>query len=294
MALLLSDAERTEIRDNLFPESRKAIEDWDLYPWHRHRQRVTAGWPKSSQALSIDVFGFLKTRPQEERDAALGALARAVGVPDGGPWRVDLEFTMPGVLLGEPRPTQVDALAWSPHAVVAIECKFTEGGGACSRTGRARQCNGRYAPEAGNAYKGDHRCALTAKGIRYWEHVPLLFEGLRADRDHSPCPFASERYQWMRNLAAARALADGRAWAVAVAFADAPKLHAAEYDWPAFKRELAGGVRFEALSYQKLISDCAAAVEASGRDTRRWEALARHVERKIERQTGPGAPSRRS
>jgi len=186
-------------------------------------------------------------------------------------------------LLGEPRPTQIDALAWSPEALIAIECKFTEAGGACSRTGRAKQCNGSYAPEPGNAFKGEHRCALTAKGIRYWEHVPALFRGLRADRTHAPCPFASERYQWMRNLAAARALADGRAWAALVVFADAPGLHAAGIDWAVFKRELAGGVRFEAISYQALLLGCGQAVGARGRDARLWKSLKDHVARKIRR-----------
>jgi hypothetical protein len=36
--------------------------------------------------------------------------------------------------LGEPRPTQVDAMAEGAHSVILFECKFTEAaGGACSQ-----------------------------------------------------------------------------------------------------------------------------------------------------------------
>lgn len=290
----LTDGERQAIRGNLFPESRAAIGDWDAYPWHRHEKRITTGWVQSSQALSIDVFGYLKTRTQDERDVALGLVARELTLPEQGPWQVELEYSVPRTLLGEWRPTQIDALASSPHALIAFECKFTEAGGACSRTGATGQCGGAYALEPGNPHKGGHRCALTAKGIRYWEHVPALFKRLAPDRDHDPCPFAGERYQWMRNLAAARALADGRAWGVAVVYVDAPGLHAASIDWPAFRRELAPKVNFKPYSYQDLLITCSTPVAMTDRDTRGWDALLEHVVKKIRAVAGTRSPSGRN
>lgn len=277
----LLSTERIEIEANLFPGARAAINDWHTYPWHRHRDRITTGWTNSSQALSIDVFGFLKVCAQTERDAALGAVATKLGLPVEGPWRVSLEFSVGRQLLGEPRQTQLDALASSPSAVIAFECKFTEKGGGCSRPGEG-ECNGRFEIEPENRFKQGLRCALTAKGVRYWDYVPGLFRSISPDRDHVPCPFDGERYQWMRNLAAAQALAGpSRAWAAAVVFAEGAGLHAAQTDWAAFKTELAPAVRFEALSYQALIDQFVNAVEASGLPRGEWVALGAHVRKKI-------------
>lgn len=277
----LSPAERAEIEANLFSGARPAIGDWDAYPWHRHRDKITTGWPNSSQALSIDVFGFLKVCGQPERDTALGAMAARLSVPIGGPWQVSLEVNVGKQLLGEPRSTQLDALASSPGALIAFECKFTEKGGSCSRPGEG-ECNGRYELEPDNGFKRGGRCALTAKGVRYWDHVPGLFRSIPSDRDHAPCPFASERYQWMRNLAAARALAGSeRAWAAAVVFAQGSGLHGAMTDWAAFKRELAPTVRFDAMSYQELLELFADAVVAVDLPLGEWSALRAHVREKI-------------
>lgn len=46
------------IRENLFPASHGAIEDWNGFPWHRDRtNRIQAFKAHSSQAIAIDVFG---------------------------------------------------------------------------------------------------------------------------------------------------------------------------------------------------------------------------------------------
>jgi hypothetical protein len=216
----------------------------------------------------------------------MGAIAARLGFPPGGPWQVELEVNVGRRLLGEPRPTQLDALATSPGALMAFECKFTEKGGGCSRPGK-RECNGRYELEPGNGFKNGGRCALTAKGVGYWERVPRLFSSLSADRDHAPCPFDGERYQWMRNLAAAQALAGTeRAWAAVVVFADGAGLHAAGTDWAAFKGELAPAVQFDALSYQALLDMFAAANASAGLAPGEWPALMEHVLGKIAAVTG--------
>lgn len=93
-----------------------------------------------------------------------------------------------------------------PGNRVAIECKFTEGEfGRCSRPGllprdpqyQAQRCDGDYRAQAGRAA----RCALTAVGIRYWDHLPDVFDW-PSDRDHEPCPFG-QTYQLARNALAA-------------------------------------------------------------------------------------------
>lgn len=86
----------------------------------------------SWQAIAIDVFGILQT--SRDRDRILDAIAERVGVPPGGPWALTHEWTDTDRLLGEPRPTQVDALAVGSMAALVIECKFTERGGQCSQT----------------------------------------------------------------------------------------------------------------------------------------------------------------
>ncbi len=114
--------------------------------------------------------------------------------------------------LGEPRPTSIDVLLSGPNRRVAVECKFTEEGfGTCSRP-RLRpgdagypteRCDGSYRAQAG---RGD-RCALTAIGVRYWDHLPRLF-AWPADRDHEPCPFGAV-YQLARNALAAAVTPEG-------------------------------------------------------------------------------------
>jgi hypothetical protein len=95
---------------------------------------------------------------------------------------------------------------------VAIECKFTEAEfGTCSRPRlrpgdrafSAQQCDGSYRAQAGRT----DRCALTAIGVQYWDHLPRLFDW-PADRDHAPCPFGAV-YQLARNALAAVVTTDG-------------------------------------------------------------------------------------
>jgi hypothetical protein len=113
--------------------------------------------------------------------------------------------------LGERRPTQVDVLLHDETSAVMLECKFTEaGGGPCSQPRPlasgghqgVRQCDGNYHEQRNPVNGKTARCALSAKGIRYWEHIPAYFD-LAADQNHEPCPFAGPAYQYMRNVLAA-------------------------------------------------------------------------------------------
>lgn len=200
------------IKSNLYSASHSAISDWDRFPWHTHRGVIQTHKRHSSQALSIDVFGTIKV--SKERDRILSAMARQCSVPDAGPWTLELEWTDPNNLLREPRPTQVDAIAFGRAALLVIECKFTEGGGGCSQhkpikkgaNRGIRQCNGDYAPQTNVVNEITAHCALTGKGLRYWESIPGIF-GLDAAKEYRPCPFRDEAYQWMRNVVLADTLA---------------------------------------------------------------------------------------
>ena len=57
-----------------------------------------------------------------------------------------------------------------------------------------RQCDGNYASQINPANGAMARCALTGKGILYWQHIPELF-GLGAEQDYHPRPFRGDHYQ---------------------------------------------------------------------------------------------------
>ncbi len=247
-----------DLKNNLFPASHAAIDDWFGFPWHRDRSNEIDTHKKhSSQAMAIDIFGTIKC--SVDRDLVLDAIAETAGLPPGGPWRVELEWIDAEKLLGEPRPTQVDAIAIGSNTVLLIECKFTEPSGTCSQTKQKngeRQCNGNYSEQVNPLNGLKSRCALTAKGIRYWKYVPAIME-LDADIDHSPCPFAKDAYQWMRNAVLAHVVGErmGLQSVVVAAFADGPnftmakKIRAGALD--AMKRGAKRSV--VPLSYQRII-----------------------------------------
>ncbi len=259
------------IRTNLFPAALGAIPSWSCFPWHRGGNRqCDTHVPHSSQALAIDVFGTLGCLPAESRDVIAGDMADQLGLPDDGPWSVQLEWSDPANPLQEiNQPTQVDAVLQSPKATVLVECKFTESnGGSCSQpvprpsgaNKGKRQCNGNYEPQVNPINGVEAHCALTGKGIRHWEHIPAIF-GTRTDEILQPCPFTGPTYQWMRNLTTARAHAQTRSVksGFLLVYVDGPNLHIAEMvrsgRWDAFtagvnRGEVAVGHR----DYQTLIA----------------------------------------
>ena len=179
---------------------RAAIREGQRHRWFRSL--------KSSQALTQSVFGAIQAFDRlgllQDVPAECG---RSAFYESADGWRLDLEHSLCG--LGEPRPTNVDVLAGGPGVRVAVECKLTEGEfGACSRPRRrpddVKHCNGSYTVQ----HQRRSRCALTEIGIRYWDHLPRLFDW-PDDRDHEPCPFG-ETYQLARNALAATLTPDGR------------------------------------------------------------------------------------
>jgi hypothetical protein len=222
-----SSRDRDAIIANMFPAAHGAIEDWDKFKWHGAAQS-----PRSSQMLAIDVFGTLKVCSQASRDAVLAEIARRSGIRPDGPWEIELEWQDGRNRLREYTPTQVDAVAISPHAMLLFECKFTEAGGGCSQTrkdsiGRIA-CNGSYTAQENPQNGLINRCSLSGKGIDYWNWAHEIF-GVEIENDHAPCPFAFDAFQWMRNSALASAIReqDGKQTRVLAVYADAPHLKTA-------------------------------------------------------------------
>jgi hypothetical protein len=267
--------ERDQIQ--FIPSVSCAIRDWSGFPWHRDQYNVVQAHKiRSSQALAIDVFGTIKA--SSERDRILTALAERCGLPADGPWDLELEWTDPDGLLGEPRPTQVDAVAFGKAAIIVIECKFTESGGTCSqpipiRKGPhrgQRQCTGDYRRQTNPISGATARCALTAKGIRYWDSIPGIF-GVDSTAEYRPCPFKGDAYQWMRNVVLVDTLATARgvAGVVLAAYADGDNLPTAI---KARRGELghaaASGARLVIpVSYQAIV----ALAKSVARDQTEWD-----------------------
>ena len=186
----------------------KARDIRNVIPFDRRHQRF--GSLKSSQALTQSVFGALHSFGRLD-------LLQDVRAECGRPaffnnhlgWTLDFEHEVR--CLGEkPRGrTSVDVLLSGPEERIAIECKFTEDKfGCCSRpslsTDNTDYCNGKYQVQR----QRHSRCTLTEIGIRYWEHLPHLFDW-PADRDHVPCPF-KDVYQLARNALVAALTPDGK------------------------------------------------------------------------------------
>jgi len=174
---------------NLFdPELGKLLKKQRRHRWFRSMG--------SSQALAVSVFGSMIYR---------GDLQFLSKINDdrGHPLLLGFElhgkhdFDHPVKTLNEPKPTQVDLFLPGKDYRVAIECKLWEPDlGACSQVPKA--CNGCYSSQTGRM--PGYRCALTEKGIKYWDYIPQLFHWL-SDVDQ-PCPIWKP-YQLVRNVLAA-------------------------------------------------------------------------------------------
>lgn len=249
--------------------------------------------PHSSQALAIDVFGTIKV--SQYRDLILGQLAEHVGLRPVGPWDVSLEWCSPDNELREKRQTQIDAVAVSGSTLMFFECKFTESGGSCSQTEPLKkgphkgitQCNGKYQLQSNPVNGISSMCALTGKGIVYWDAIPRILP-YSTQIEYAPCPFAGSYFQWMRNLTVCfeRARTTFKRPVVIVTYADHPKLEISQIlassNWRAFAdsvREEA--ITFSSMSYQRIIGLAESAVADLPDEVAIWQRLRRWVEQKI-------------
>jgi hypothetical protein len=295
------DAElRGRIENNLFPAARPAIEEWDEFRWHLYGKNCDSDKKHSSQALAIDVFGTIKMATPAERAAIFGQLCVRLRLPTGGDWQVDLEWEDEENRLKERRKSQIDAIAKADSAWILFECKFGEvDGGACSQTRPVRrgarsvkQCDGNYKLQINPLKKeaGEHRCALTAKGVRYWDSIPRVFK-LESGRDYIPCPFDSPRYQWMRNLVLAEEIRRAKRvqTGFVILYADHPNLPFSRRlsgsdgqlhkDWNRFISSLrAEAPPLLTISYAELLT---MVVQLLGEKDKKWSDLQSWVTAKI-------------
>jgi hypothetical protein len=272
-ATSLSEAEASAIERNLFGGASSIVRSRPEFPWHRDSGSITADRPHSSQALAISVFETI--RNVGSKDRILNAWAARWGLSHDSTWRIEPERLLSKSLLGEPRATQVDVSAESDCALMLFECKFTEiDGGCCSQAkplkrgkfAGARQCDGTYRLQLNIRNNLSAKCALTAKGIRYWDWVPHVLD-ISATDDHVPCPFKGGWFQWMRNLVACAALADSRPAAVVIVYADGPFPMAAKLrsdEWQDFVRLAANRrVGLHVSSFQELVDLAVQAADQS-------------------------------
>ena len=286
----MDQATRTRLEHNIFPAAHQACEPWEAFPWHAGRGgAIDTHVAHSSQALAIDVFGTIKT--STDRDTILDALAQSIGLPTGGPWAISLEWVARPSLLNEPRPTQVDVYVENPFSVILFDCTFTEQNGvACSQTVKQSAfipCNGNYAQHINHRNDMTNRCALSGKGIQYWDIIPKVFH-LDAQTDYQPCPFAGPAYQWMRNLVVAYKIArqKNKQPAVVIVYADSPDLPMAQKvrsnEWTQFNRTLKQDqVAFHARSYQEILTLAQEVTRDGSGEQTVWKDLDKWVNRKI-------------
>lgn len=254
------------VQNNIFHEAHDAI--WRAFPWHKG-----AASPHSSQALAVSVFGTLAVH--YSRQVLVDQMVQEMfgwELSEDDVWQVDLEVNVPRGLLGERRRTQADVLLQNKTSVVFLECKFTEvGGGPCSQpqprpSGKHAglyQCNGNYKMQTNCINGREARCALSAKGIRYWEYIPEYLNWA-SDQDYEPCPFAGPAYQYMRNALAAACwvnrhklnrAAFGLVYVDGVQFPMSGEVVDPASEWSQFVRHLRPSslLTVRAISYQSLL-----------------------------------------
>jgi hypothetical protein len=254
------------LKDNIFAAAWSAIEDPEDFPWHMNSHNIIDTWQiNSSQALAVDVFGSLKMARSSNQ--ILNALAQHIGLSSSVSWNVKLEWTEHGDPLKEKRPSQIDAVAIGENTIILFECKFTELAGPCSQPQLIskgphrglKQCNGNYENQCNPVNGVSNRCALTGKGIRYWDYIPEVFD-FKAEANHRPCPFKGNWYQVMRNFVMAAALRKqtGKKTALVVIYVDDPRSKMSEWliseTWTTFQQHLrSGAVPFTHWSYSRLL-----------------------------------------
>jgi hypothetical protein len=243
------------------------------------------------------VFGAIKVfRDQAARDAVMNGLAAELGIATDQGWEIALEWTDKNKnVLNEPRQTQVDVKAQAQKSLIIMECKFTEqDGGSCSQVkplqkGKYKgicQCDGSYRVQTNPVNGKEECCALTAKGIRYWDLIPEIFE-FDSNKEYPECPFKGGWFQWMRNLVLCRGLAGNSLQPkVAVVYVDSPSMPFKQKmesgEWAKFLGTLKKKDFLSTLSYQRVLELGAEALRSFPAERQTWENLKLHFQQKID------------
>lgn len=224
----ITDAEHRAAVANLYVDAAARIDA----RWQRGRLEKRAAQLHSSQALCVSVLETIASQPTSVRVGLLQALMTEAGLgapvqPDAG---IAAEVREHGTVLGETSagtPTSLDGLMQWSAGVVTIESKFCEAGfGACGQIKtllvkppdprsegapagrRVANCTGEHGVGSDSKPSTAERksaCRLTVPDgrrapRRYWEVAPYLFTPAVL-KVQQRCPFSSDNYQLMRNLA---------------------------------------------------------------------------------------------
>jgi hypothetical protein len=224
----VTDAQHQAALANLYPEAAARVDAL----WTRGRLESRAGEPHSSQALCVSVLETIAGRAPEVRARLIQAIAAEAGLiaPLGHGVEIAAEVREHREVLGETgagTPTSLDGLVRWNDGVLTIESKFCEAEfGSCGQVktaivkppdprakglpaGRAvANCTGWHAVGSDtkpSTARFDAACRLTVADSRraprrYWDVAPHLFLPEILDTPRR-CPFASDAYQLMRNVA---------------------------------------------------------------------------------------------
>lgn len=228
----------------------------DLVPsrsWHRYH--LSGG---SSQVLAVALLGS-----SIEADPSLRWLGGVLDLENGALDTPTTLFEHPiatETLDESPRVTNIDLLVESQNALICIEAKLWEAGfGACG-CGQKEDGDALEVLSEAVATSAQERAACSQRILdrpRYWSAAEEVL-GFPARRTGSICPIASA-YQPVRNIAAARALANGRTAVFALFFDERNPYFGACDAWPGWPAALEfaiqpdADVAFHFCSWQKLL-----------------------------------------
>lgn len=193
------------IKENLFYRSRNGIDDYSNFDWHVYNGNIDTDKVNSSQALAIDFWGCLKMSPYKDH------IINYIFNHDCTSWTIEFEYENKSIL-NEKKSTQIDVVLQSESTVIFIESKFCElDGGHCSQPNKTksgkRQCNGNYEMQLNPVKNEKSHCALTGKGIKYWDYIDSL-TSFNKNQNYFPCPIKEGEFQWIRNICFAEAYAE--------------------------------------------------------------------------------------
>ncbi len=279
----ISDDKIMSIKNNLFYRSRDAISDFYSFPWHQYKGKIDTDKINSSQALGIDFWGCLKLSRYKTE------LINMLFNKDNYDWELEFEYSDRS-LLSEKISTQIDVLITSKNNILVIESKFFENdGGKCSQIkgkNGISQCNGKYEIQINPINNIESRCALSGKGIKYWDYIDKLTY-YNKDNDYNPCPFKNGEYQWMRNICFTEALTKTKQFKAEsyLVYLKSDKCPISKkVDNDTFLGELKGKIKdknaLKPISYNELILKCISFLDIDIVEKNIWVELERWITNK--------------
>jgi hypothetical protein len=224
--------------------------------WHLHH--LSGG---SSQVLAVGLLGSaIEMDPSFEWLSSLLELPQALNA--GAP-KATFEYALDQQTLNEqPHVTNVDLLVEGEDMLICLEAKLWEQGLGSCRCGQERSDGdpADAAPEQ-EPRSAQERAACSARILErtaYWSASREVL-GLPERQEGKRCPIAA-CYQAVRNVAAARALADSRSAAFALFYDKRNPYFSPCGEWPGWPAALTNlireesGVRFRSCSWQALLA----------------------------------------